>query len=76
MPRVSIRPTVWSAQVSRPYWTPSGRSEKPKPTMSGAMTWKSSASDGMTSRQFAYEVTPGPEPWISRTVSSPDPASR
>ena len=75
MPRASITPTVWSAQVSRLYLTPSGRSEKPKPTMSGATTWKFSASAGITSRQLAYDVTPGPEPWIS-TTSSPEPASR
>jgi hypothetical protein len=45
----------------------------------GATTWKFSASDGITSRQFAYEVTPGPEPWTSTTVSvsAPDlPSSR
>ena len=76
MPRASMNPTVWSAQVSRPYLTPSGRSEKPKPTMSGATTWKSSASAGITSRQFAYDVTPGPEPCTSTHVWSPEPASR
>jgi hypothetical protein len=38
--------------------------------MSGATTWKFSANDGITSRQFAYEVTPGPEPCTSITVGS------
>ena len=52
-PRLSRRPTTWSAQVCSPYWMSVGRSEKPKPTMSGAITWKDSASAGMTSRQLA-----------------------
>jgi hypothetical protein len=34
----------------------SGQSEKPKPTMSGAITLNFSASAGMTRRQLAYEV--------------------
>ncbi len=54
----------------------SGRSENPKPTMSGATTRNFSARAGMTRRQLAYEVTPGPEPWISKTVWLPEPSSR
>jgi len=75
MPRLSISPTTWSAQVCTLYSTSPDRSVYPKPTMSGAITWKSSASAGITSRQLAYAVTPGPEPWTSTTFA-PSPASR
>ena len=45
--------------------------------MSGATTWKFSANAGITSRQLAYDVTPGPEPCTSITVGSEDlPSSR
>src|ERR1700753_3885816 len=43
--------------------------------MSGASTSQSPARAGITARQFAYEVTPGPDPWIKMT-GSPWPASR
>src|SRR5438874_770814 len=43
------------------------------PTMSGAMTRKLSASEGITSRQLTHARTPGPEPWI---ISTGGPAPR
>src|SRR5450755_2070289 len=46
---------------------PAGRSVKPKPTMSGAITRRFAASAGSTGRQLAQALTPGPEPWISST---------
>src|SRR5438552_10967511 len=41
--------------------------------MSGAMTRKRSASEGITSRQLTHALTPGPEPWI---ISTGEPAPR
>ncbi len=39
-----------------------GRSLKPNPAMSGAITRSRSDKAGITSRQFAHADTPGPEP--------------